>query len=436
MSGLGCPNCGAELFEDFEERMEQTNDGGVMMDTYPAYVCADSCGFSIRIDSLPRVIAQQGEERLLLLYSNMQGRIMDVRDSVIWPPMHIDALLARGGWEDYVGNHDLEKLLAQARDSRSAYLEPPNLFTYATSELSQDAFLCWLMSWSEEAYSALDHQLHEVAIDFISEIFRLHDLSTPPIESIEIERQFNGLDILAVINNKYAILIEDKTFTKNHSNQLERYKKNVRAVYPKLKQLPIYFKIADQSNYRSVEEAGYIPFQRELMMRILKRGIDSGVKNAIFLDYYRHVERLENSYRSFKKKPVKEWGAMAWHGFYQEVQKELAGNWGYVPNYSGGFWGFWWKSRCLTEQRYYLQLEQEKLCVKVMVKEDENTREVRQEAVKEVLEQSNVYQLGLQKPARLGTGKTMTIAERKGYIQVDPHGIVDIERTIKELKRY
>nr|WP_260390277.1 hypothetical protein [Ornithobacterium rhinotracheale] len=27
--------------------------------------------------------------------------------------------------------------------------EKPNLFQYATSELSQDAFLCWLIAWAD-----------------------------------------------------------------------------------------------------------------------------------------------------------------------------------------------------------------------------------------------------------------------------------------------
>lgn len=28
-------------------------------------------------------------------------------------------------------------------------IQPPNLFEFATSELSQDAFLCWLASWAD-----------------------------------------------------------------------------------------------------------------------------------------------------------------------------------------------------------------------------------------------------------------------------------------------
>jgi hypothetical protein len=40
----------------------------------------------------------------------------------------------------------------------------PNLFSYATSELSQDAFICWLLSWASLEYKDVDGQLHQCAI--------------------------------------------------------------------------------------------------------------------------------------------------------------------------------------------------------------------------------------------------------------------------------
>ena len=39
----------------------------------------------------------------------------------------------------------------------------PNLFTYATAELLQDAFLCWLLAWADPSYRATDPTLHGVA---------------------------------------------------------------------------------------------------------------------------------------------------------------------------------------------------------------------------------------------------------------------------------
>ena len=39
----------------------------------------------------------------------------------------------------------------------------PNLFAFATSELSQDAFICWLASWADPSCRSLDAPMHETA---------------------------------------------------------------------------------------------------------------------------------------------------------------------------------------------------------------------------------------------------------------------------------
>jgi hypothetical protein len=31
----------------------------------------------------------------------------------------------------------------------------PNIFKYATSELSQDAFICWLLAWAKDENKSL-----------------------------------------------------------------------------------------------------------------------------------------------------------------------------------------------------------------------------------------------------------------------------------------
>ncbi|GAA3328735.1 hypothetical protein GCM10020331_073910 [Ectobacillus funiculus] len=101
-------------------------------------------------------------------------------------------------------------------------MNKPNLFfQYATSELSQDAFLCWLLEWADPQYSETDVQLHNLGKRFVEAIFSKHQQPRVRIESINIRRQLDGLDILAVINDGFAILIEDKTYTSDHSGQLK-----------------------------------------------------------------------------------------------------------------------------------------------------------------------------------------------------------------------
>ncbi|TSI08307.1 PD-(D/E)XK nuclease family protein [Lysinibacillus sp. BW-2-10] len=327
-----------------------------------------------------------------------------------------------------------KKALEIAIKESEIKIERPNLFHFATSELSQDAFLCWLMSWAHQDYQTIDKKLHVVAVDFIKEIFTLHNKFAPTIESIQIRQQFKGLDILVIINDEYAILIEDKTYTQDHSNQLIRYRAEIETAYPNLIQLPIYYKITDQGSYSSVKSAGYIPFNRRKALKVLEDGIHNGVQDTIFIDYYNHLKKIENEVTSFWNTPIESWRALAWQGFYLELQKELPGDWDYVSNASGGFWGFWWDSS--KEHYYYLQLEQTKLCIKIDATNAENKAKVRNEAMEKVLSESKEQDLFLQRPARLGNGRTMTIAQRMDYIQTTEDGLIDMEKTIAELKKY
>ena len=83
---------------------------------------------------------------------------------------------------------------------------------------------------------------------------------------------------MAVLNEKIAILIEDKTYTNEHSNQLCRYREAMnKRGYTYNQQLPIYYKIANQGNYKGVEKAKYEVFHRKDMLSILKRGIERGI---------------------------------------------------------------------------------------------------------------------------------------------------------------
>lgn len=430
-----CPRCGTDLREKDWEMVHEMSDGSIIMDAHLVYECQDNdCGYMKRSDSVPEIIAQQGDNRLLLLYPNEQGRILDVKENLIYPEIHYQSILGRGYWDDYFGNHDVELLLENVRDSESAYMESPNLFEFATSELSQDAFLCWLMSWSQETHRSLDKNLHDTSVDFVSMMFNVHGIPVPKIEKIEITRQFQGLDILAIINNTYAVLIEDKTFTKNHSNQLERYREAVEMAYPDKIQLPIYYKIADQSHYRSVVDAKYFPFTRDRMLKILQRGRKKGANHPIFLDYLAYLEKLESKIKGYKIKPIIDWDDFAWQGFYMELQKHFEGSWGYVSNPRGGFWGFWWKLK--SNKNFYLQLEQQLLCVKIEAEDVPNLREFRNKEMASVLLESEKHGLNLKKPSRLSTGKTMTIAQKANYIRTQENGLIDMDKTIEELKKF
>lgn len=87
----------------------------------------------------------------------------------------------------------------------------PNLFNYATSELSQDAFLLWLLEWANPSNSEYDPELHLTAKVFLRRIIDVDDKFD--IKSVVCKKQQYHIDVLAIVNNEIAVIIEDKINT-------------------------------------------------------------------------------------------------------------------------------------------------------------------------------------------------------------------------------
>ena len=72
----------------------------------------------------------------------------------------------------------------------------PNLFDYATHELSQDAFLIWLIRYADKNFQE-DAQLHAIAQKFLQKILNRPNLT---IDTVECWKQWENIDITAKIN--------------------------------------------------------------------------------------------------------------------------------------------------------------------------------------------------------------------------------------------
>ncbi len=334
-------------------------------------------------------------------------------------------------------------------------MKTPNLFDFAYSELSQDAFLCWLLSWAKEEYATADTSLHQCARRFIAALFEKHGLSAPaPISKIEIKQQHKKIDVFCVINDEYAIIIEDKTDTKNHSQQLVRYRDDIKTEgYPDKKILGIYYKTEDQGDrYKEVKDGNFEPFLRRDMLQVLN-GYTG--KSEILLSYRARLQVISDEVESYKTSPLDGWPWRAWMGFYLALQTALKeSTWDYVPNQSGGFLGLWWSWHGDDECEQYLQLEQKTeqvqqtdqkdkkekrhgvLCFKIDVKDKPRYGELRDKWRKAIADQSeNHPMLVLDKPSRFGFGKTMTVCIHKGdYRVVGAENKIDMEKTLALLK--
>ena len=288
-------------------------------------------------------------------------------------------------------------------------MNEPNLFTYATSELSQDAFICWLLSWASPKLKDSDKDLHECSTNFIRSLFDKHKKCIPSkIEQVEVRKQDNNIDVLCIINNTYPILIEDKTGTKNHSNQLDRYLEVIKGSFDEKNIIPIYFKTEDQGSYKDVLKNGYQPFLRADFLNILNgyKGV-----NAILLDYRSYLQSISDKVENYKYTKISKWDRYAWMGFYLELQKRLGdGNWGYVaPKGVGGFLGFWWHFQEDNDCQQHLQLKQDKFCFKIKVKNKDERRLLRSKWHEIIKSQAQDNGLDLVKPSRFGKGEYMTV---------------------------
>ena len=66
-----------------------------------------------------------------------------------------------------------------APESGLKMIEKPNLFSFATTELSQDAFIAWLLAWADTQYASADPQLHACARELITAFFTKHSKPVP-----------------------------------------------------------------------------------------------------------------------------------------------------------------------------------------------------------------------------------------------------------------
>ncbi|WP_050183931.1 PD-(D/E)XK nuclease family protein [Domibacillus robiginosus] len=426
-----CPNCSSPFIKDTAEHLHIDQNRALKSGDFLTFICSANCGYEEgRPDeeAYPRIIAER-RDSLLLLYPNDQGRVYKKTENTLYPAMHVEAILRFGGWDEYNGEHTAVWVDAHAEKAE----EPKSLFAFAASELLQDSFLCWFVQWAGLNGEAADKALHKTAQLFLERIFRKHGEVLPEIKSLKVIQQFKELDILILVNEHAAVLIEGKTCSSNYSDQLVRYLEAVKQEYPNRKPLPIFYQSASQSHYRSYEGAGYRPFIREEMMNVMNEGKSLGVQNDVFLDYLKRLEALEAGYQSYRWLPVSGWTSASWQGFYRLLQSELGrGDWGYVANGSGGFQGFWWTKD--PSHACYFQIEQSRLCIKLAEPDPLRQREARMKAFTRLIQEDDIKELFFQKPVRYQNGKIMTIMVKTDYLQMKEDGGLDIQNTVRLLK--
>ena len=324
-----------------------------------------------------------------------------------------------------------------------------NLFQYATSELSQDAFICWLLSYAIKDCDK-DKALTECAKEFLR--FFIPELKDEPVYlSIPPQRQYKSIDVLITVNDKYKVIIEDKTHTSDHDNQLMRYREIIEADFPEYKCVGVYYKIGFQSDLSNVKEAEYIVCDREKILSILSQYITSTL-NAIFKNYYQYLNEFNTKANMFSSLPVEYWEWEQINGFYKYCQDNLTDTgfnigFGYVHNQSGGFYGMWLcKPEYITadglECEVYLQCEfangKFNICYKASSKTVKIKKENREALIWKYIDGEWVdvpRKYAFTKPQRYGSGKTVTLAVYKAKIDTYEDAINSIRNAVDDFNK-
>ena len=177
-----------------------------------------------------------------------------------------------------------------------------NLFDFATKELSQDAFLRWLFA------NYNDPHIGKIGKELIAKMVNLNSeycIQSNQIDNVAAYGQYERMDIVVdfTINEKLCVLIlEDKTTSSEHSNQLMKYKNIVLNKWNtgKNKDRPSFFvfykthKIDDGERERIIN-SGWKEFSFDLIYEFWKEY--AGFDNLIINQYASHIiKRWEDSH--------------------------------------------------------------------------------------------------------------------------------------------
>jgi hypothetical protein len=316
-------------------------------------------------------------------------------------------------------------------------VEPPNLFHFAGSEPSQDAVLAWLLAWADSRWKNLNPDLHHLGVRFVSALLALHNKKSFINGSMTVRVERQTSDVVAEINNAFVIAIVDKTRDQPADHEAIEF---LEGKYPNREILPICTETDNEIS--DIASNGFRPLLRAQVIALLREDERPLARNSIVDDFRLFLERQETDVQAWRYRPVAEWIRQhtPWIGFFQSLQAEFTDlNWKYVPNADGGFIGAWWHRRpwdSFPGAHLYLQISQGPLQFRAngLANSDSCTL-MCQEAAVQLRRMGSAHNLEMAR-TRLQRGEATVIAqiEREFWIGVRPDGLVDLTKTLNNLR--
>ena len=238
-------------------------------------------------------------------------------------------------------------------------MEQPNIFDYATSELSQDAFICYLLAFGKEKYKEQFPREYALAHKFLEKCGIEENE-----EIITVQRQVEHIDVL-IVTAEHILIIEDKTYTNEHDDQIIRYVKNIRSndkKFPADKKIKVcYFKTGDyvqayipSSEQKVLSKKDCCSLRRNDMLELLENNYAG---NLIFENFYKHLNSVRERIKACDDADIMTWNTEKWFDYLYNALQGHKFNIGWVHNAHGGFYGCWFDWHNVTNGEDYKQIE-------------------------------------------------------------------------------
>jgi|TARA_B110001452_G_scaffold109012_1_gene90458 hypothetical protein len=179
-------------------------------------------------------------------------------------------------------------------------MKNPNIFQIlriTKNEIRHSNFLSWLLDPNQS------HKLGDIFLKrFLREVFssdRFNDVEQVDVEGmdlskVEVLREWKNIDVLIKLND-VVICIENKVLSKEHSNQLKRYREIIENDFPNEKKIFVY--LTPEGDESENETDSYEPISYEFVVDTLERiisvygeSLNQQVKNYI-KDYITIIKR-------------------------------------------------------------------------------------------------------------------------------------------------
>ena len=191
-----------------------------------------------------------------------------------------------------------------------------NIFSFAKKELTQDAFLMWLIA----NHDSKDKDVSQMSKHLLSEFIKIRITNQTKIELVEILSQKWKIDILVdlkIDDISHLILIEDKVDSTEHSNQLKNYMDKVNQIYPLHRKHFIYYKtnMLFEDEREKVERHGWEVYDIEKIKHMFCEDYDS-CTHYLLVNYIDHVSDLYEKLKGTLPLDIKTWEMKHWLNYY------------------------------------------------------------------------------------------------------------------------